>query len=143
VPLVAMMALCLMSDSPTSGQDSRHGDHLMNRSFAAIALGCMLTCGSAAALAGAATPEMGAPPSQTGQDPRTQGSDIERQGTDMDKGDPATGIRKGMNTGSMSNGTGGSNGVSLPGGEDTGSGSTGTGSKGSKGSSSSVGGAGG
>ncbi|MDE1198897.1 MAG: hypothetical protein PW896_27985 [Pseudomonas sp.] len=114
----------------------------MNRSLAALALGCALTCTSIGAFAGAASPEIGPPPSQTGMDPRTQGSDVERQGTDQDKGDPAMGIRRGMNTGSMSNGTGGSNNVDLPGGTDTGGGSTGS-SKGSAGSSSSAGGAGG
>ncbi len=115
----------------------------MNKSFAALALGCALACGSVGALAGAASPSIGPPPSQTGQDPRTQGSDVERQGTDMDNGDGAIGIRRGMNTGAMSNGTGGSNDVDLPGGSSTGGGSTGSGSKGSSGSSSSAGGAGG
>ncbi|WP_133748788.1 hypothetical protein [Pseudomonas sp. LP_7_YM] len=61
----------------------------------------------------------------------------------MDKGDPATGIRHGMNTGAMSNGTGASNDTDLPGGTSTGSGSTGSGSTGSSGSTSSSGGAGG
>lgn len=115
----------------------------MNRSLAALALGCTLTLTSLAAVAGSTSPDMGPPPSQTGLDPRTQGNDIERQGTDMDKGDPAIGIRRGMNTGAMSNGTGGSNDVDLPGGESTGGGSTGSGSKGSSGGASSAGGAGG
>lgn len=113
----------------------------MNNSLAALTLGCAMTFTSLAALAGAAAPEIGPPASQTGMDPRTQGSDIERQGTDMDKGDPATGIRRGMNTGSMSNGTGGGNDADLPGGDTTGAGSGNT--KGSSGSSSSAGGAGG
>jgi serine protease autotransporter len=119
-----------------SGQ--RHGDLPMNRSFAALALGCALTCTSFAVLAGAATPEIGPPPSQTGVDPRVQGNDPQRQGTDMDKGDPATGIRDGMNINSMSNGTGSGNDTDLPGGS-----STGSDSKGSSGGSSSAGGAGG
>lgn len=113
----------------------------MTKSFAALALGCALTCTSLAALAGSTSPDMGAPPSQTGIDPRVQGSDPQRQGTDMDKGDPATGIRNGMNTGAMTNGT--NSDADLPGGSTTGSGSTGSNSKGSTGSSSSAGGAGG
>jgi hypothetical protein len=61
----------------------------------------------------------------------------------MDPANPANGIRRGMNTGAMSNGTGGSNDVDLPGGSTTGSGSSGSGSKASSGGSSSAGGAGG
>jgi len=121
----------------------RHGDHLMKSSLAALALGCALTCSSLAALAGSASPEMGASPSQSGVDPRTQGNDTQRQGVDTDPGNGAMGIRRGMNTGSMSNGTGGNNDADLPGGSTSGSGSTGSNSKGSSGSSSSAGGAGG
>jgi serine protease autotransporter len=64
---------------------------------------------------------------------------MQRQGTDMDKGDPATGIRRGMNTGAKDS----DHDADLPGGDTTGSGSTGSGSKGTSGSSSSAGGVGG
>jgi hypothetical protein len=116
----------------------------MNRSFAALVLGCAMAAGSPGAFASAASPEMGPTPSQMGIDPRTQGSDVQRQGTDMDKGDPATGIRRGMNTGNMGNGTQPHNDdADLPGGDSTGSGTLGTGSKGSTGGASSAGGVGG
>ncbi|MFJ3525364.1 hypothetical protein ACIPO9_23035 [Pseudomonas sp. NPDC090203] len=111
----------------------------MNTSFAALALGCALSITSLTTLAGAAAPEMGPTPSQMGVDPRTQGADMQRQGTDQDKGDAATGIRRGMNTGTDTR----NNDADLPGGDTTGSGSTGSNSKGSSGSSSSAGGVGG
>lgn len=114
----------------------------MNRSFAALAMGCALAFTSLAAVAGSTSPDMGPPPSQTGLDPRTQGNDIERQGTDMDKGDPATGIRRGMNTDPMNNGGAGSSKIVLPGDDSTGAGSVGNGSKGSSGGASTTGAAG-
>ncbi|MFJ3485218.1 hypothetical protein ACIPL1_17780 [Pseudomonas sp. NPDC090202] len=109
----------------------------MNKSLAALALGCALTCTSFAALAGSTSPDMGPPPSQTGNDPRVQGSDIERQGTEMDPAGGKAGIRSGMNTGSMSNGH--NDDADLPGGDTSGGG---TKSKGPS-SSSSAGGVGG
>ena len=122
---------------PNDHKESRHGDHLMNRSLAAFTLGCALTCTSLAALAGATSPDMGPPPSQTGIDPRVQGSDPARQGSDVD-----TQTKKGISIGggsgtSLSNGTGNNNDADLPGGDTT----SGGGSKGS--GSSSAGGAGG
>jgi hypothetical protein len=114
----------------------------MNRSLMVLALGCALTCTSLASFAGSTAPAMGASPSQSGEDPRTQGNDVQRQGVDADSGNGAMGIRRGMNTGSMSNGTGGNNDADLPGGNSGSGGSSGT-SKGSAGSSSSAGGAGG
>jgi hypothetical protein len=99
----------------------------MNKSLAALALGCALSCASLGAFAGATSPDMGPPPSQTGIDPRVQGSDPARQGSDVD-----TQTKKGISIGgstSMSNGTGNNDDADLPGGDTTnGGGSKGSGS---------------
>ena len=103
----------------------------MNKSFAAIALGCALCCAPLASFAGSTAPEMGAPPSQTGTDPRTQGSDPSRQGTSMDPATSEMGIRSGIGAGttdSMGTSTSGDKlkrDADLPGGDVSGSGSTG------------------
>lgn len=136
LPLVGGIALCQEAGGQSHYWNQDTEITHMNKSLAALALGCALACSSTASFAGAASPAI--PPSQEGQDPRVQGSDVQRQGTDMDKADPATGIRRGMN-----NVTGGSKDTDLPGGTSTGSGSTGSGSTGSSGSASSSGGAGG